>query len=241
MKYIFITGSSKGLGKALAELFLTEPETRVIGMSRSCSISHKNYTHHSIDLSNPELVNEFSFPDLTDAREVILINNAGMLHPIKKVGTFSAEAVSLNIQVNLTAPVVLSNSFIKAYQGLESKRMVLNISSGAGKSPIDGWAAYCTTKSGLDMFSEVMQAEQNLISYVYNRIKIIALSPGIVDTEMQTEIRQSNKSDFSNIDRFIDYKKSGELQSPQQTAEKIISKLHSFFTEEKVICSLRDY
>jgi benzil reductase ((S)-benzoin forming) len=241
MKYIFITGSSKGLGKALAELFLVQANTKVIGMARTCSIQHENYTHHQLDLSNQELVNGFLFPQLENADEIILINNAGVLKPIKKVGTFSANEVSTNIQVNLTAPIVLSNSFAKAYQNIECKRLILNISSGAGKSPIDGWAAYCTTKSGLDMFSEVMQAEQNLISYVYNRINIIALSPGIIDTDMQGEIRNSNAADFSNVERFVDYKESGELQSTQQTAEKIISKLQSFFTEEKVICSLRDY
>ena len=109
------------------------------------------------------------------------------------------------------------------------------------KKPIDGWAAYCSTKSGLNMFSEVMQAEQNLISYVYKRIRVIALSPGVIDTEMQAEIRESNSSDFSAVEQFKSYKQNGELQSAQQTAGKIISNLHLLFDKENVICSLRDY
>jgi len=241
MKYIFITGSSKGLGKALAELFLEQSNTQVIGIARTCTIQHENYTHHPLDLSNPEMVNSFTFPQLTDAEEILLINNAGMLNPIKKIGTFSAEEVSRNIQVNLTSPIVLSNHFIKQFQQLECKRMIINISSGAGKKPIDGWAAYCSTKSGLNMFSEVMQAEQNLISYVYKRIRVIALSPGVIDTEMQAEIRESNSSDFSAVEQFKSYKQNGELQSAQQTAGKIISNLHLLFDKENVICSLRDY
>lgn len=241
MKYIFITGSSKGLGKALAELFLEQSNTQVIGISRTCSIQHENYIHHQLDLSNPEMVNSFSFPQLTDAEEILLINNAGMLNPIKKTGSFSSEEVSKNIQVNLTAPIVLCNLFIRKYQNLEHKRMIINISSGAGKRPIDGWAAYCTAKSGLDMFSEVMQAEQNLISYVYKRIKVIALSPGVIDTEMQAEIRNTKSSDFSAVEQFKSYKQNGELQSAQQTAGKIISNLHLLFDKESVICSLRDY
>lgn len=240
MKYIFITGSSKGLGKALAELFLKQKETKVIGMSRTCSITDENYTHHTLDLSNQQIVNDFKFPDLTDADEVILVNNAGMLDPIKKVGTFTAESVAKNIQVNLTAPMILCNEFIKMYQNITCKKLILNISSGAGKYPIDGWAAYCTAKSGLDMYSTVMHAEQNLLSNVSTKIKIVALSPGIIDTEMQAEIRNTKAEDFSQVDRFVDYKKSGELQSSLQTAEKIIRKLHSFYTREEVICSLRD-
>jgi benzil reductase ((S)-benzoin forming) len=240
MKYIFITGSSKGLGKALADLFLQQKNIRVVGFARSCSIEHKNYSHNTLDFSNSEALNAFNFPDLADAEEVILINNAGMLDPIKKIGTYTAEAVSMNVQVNLTAPMVLSNKFVGAYQQLDCKKLILNISSGAGKYPIDGWSAYCATKSGLDMFSTVMHAEQNLLSNVSSRIKVVALSPGIIDTEMQAEIRSSNAEDFSQVDRFVDYKNSGELQSSLQTAEKIISKLHSFYNREEVICSLRE-
>lgn len=240
MRYIFITGSSKGLGKALAELFLDREQTKVFGISRTCSIDHENYVHHHVDLNNSDNVNNFTFPQLEDAEEVILINNAGMLNPIKKVGAFSAESVSINIQVNLVAPMVLCNTFINTYQELSIKKLIVNISSGAGKYPIDGWSAYCTSKSGLDMFSTVMQAEQKLISYVYKRVKVISLSPGIIDTDMQAEIRSSNVDDFSQVDRFVDYKKSGELQSSLQTAEKFISKLHTFYTREEVICSLRD-
>lgn len=240
MKYIFITGSSKGLGKALADLFLQQKNIRVVGFARSCSIEHENYSHNTLDFSNSEALNAFNFPDLADADEVILINNAGMLDPIKKIGTYTAEAVSMNVQVNLTAPMVLSNKFVGAYQQLDCKKLILNISSGAGKYPIDGWSAYCATKSGLDMYSTVMHAEQNLLSNVSSRIKVVALSPGIIDTEMQAEIRSSNAEDFSQVDRFVDYKNSGELQSSLQTAEKIISKLHSFYNREEVICSLRE-
>ncbi len=240
MKYIFITGSSKGLGKALADLFLQQDNIRVTGFARSCSIKHENYTHNTLDFSNSEALNAFNFPDLADADELILINNAGILNPIKKIGTYTAEAVSMNVQVNLTAPMVLSNKFVAAYQQLNCKKLILNISSGAGKYPIDGWSAYCATKSGLDMFSTVMHAEQNLLSNVYGRVKVVSLSPGIIDTEMQADIRSSKAEDFSQVERFVDYKKSGELQSSIQTAEKIISKLHTLYHREEVICSLRD-
>ena len=54
----YITGSSSGIGKALAELLL-ENNHKVIGLSRTNTISHVNYKHVFIDLSEPEIVAKF--------------------------------------------------------------------------------------------------------------------------------------------------------------------------------------
>ncbi len=52
MNYFFITGSSKGLGKALSELLLNNNNNFVYGFARNCSITHKNYTHIKLDFSD---------------------------------------------------------------------------------------------------------------------------------------------------------------------------------------------
>ncbi len=61
MNYIFITGTSCGIGKAMTELLLRDSNNYVIGFARTKSIEHENYEHVFLDLSNPEEVKEFEF------------------------------------------------------------------------------------------------------------------------------------------------------------------------------------
>lgn len=237
MRYIFITGSSKGLGKSLAELFLKKSNTRVIGIARTNSIRDANYEHHTIDLSKKEELKDFKFTPIENADEIILINNAGQLDPIKKVGDFSIKSLDQHLKLNVMSPMILVNQFINNYKNLDCNKLIINISSGAGKNPIEGWGAYCSGKAALDMFSQVVELEQKEQQFP---VKTIALSPGIIDTDMQEKIRASSKSDFKEVDRFINYYKSGELQSSIQTAEKIIRNLDVFYKTKEVLISIRD-
>ena len=89
MKYYFITGTSQGIGKALAETLLTEPNTKVFGTARHQTISHPNYQHLILDLSQHEdLIEKLPefFPELNDAEELILVNNAGIIGEIGYLG-----------------------------------------------------------------------------------------------------------------------------------------------------------
>ena len=61
MNLIYITGSSSGLGKALAELLLEDKNNFVVGIARRETIQHERYTHYTLDLKevikvNPSLV-----------------------------------------------------------------------------------------------------------------------------------------------------------------------------------------
>ena len=73
---IYITGVSRGLGKTIAELFLSKGE-KVTGIGRSADISHENFTFLSCDLSDLNAVGQLNF---TRTKEPItLINNAGII------------------------------------------------------------------------------------------------------------------------------------------------------------------
>jgi len=237
MNYYFITGTSKGLGKSLTTLLLEDSNNTVIGLSRSNTLQHKQYTHHTIDLSNLEQVSAFQFPDLKDSDKIILINNAGMVGDIKHVGNIDSDKIIACYNLNLIAPAILSNQFIAKYSTLKADKTVLNISSGAGRTPIDGWNVYCSSKAGIDMFSQVLNEE---IKINKSNTTVLSLAPGIIDTEMQTEIRQSDQSGFSNIDRFINYKKDGDLTSPEITAKQVLRFLQEKGLSENVLCSVRD-
>lgn len=234
---VYITGTSSGIGKALAELLL-EQNHKVIGLSRRQTIEHPNYTHISIDLSDVEEVQTFNFP-VNDKDDIVLINNAGSVGPIKPIGQQGAiEIIRLN-NLNLIAPQILSNQFIRQYQG-NSKPVyqIINISSGAGKRPIDAWATYCASKAGLDLFSETISEE--LLARQYNNWHIFSIAPGVVDTEMQSDIRQSNPNDFLNHQKFLELKNNNKLMSPVLVASKLMRVIERPKVYSDVVFSLRD-
>lgn len=237
MNYYFITGSSKGLGKSLTELLLEDENNTVYGLARSSSIQYDRYIHTNIDLGKLDEVKSFQFPSLNDADRVLLINNAGMVGDVKHVGNIDNQKIIDCYNLNLIAPAILTNNFIAAYASLGIEKMVLNISSGAGRSPIDGWNVYCSSKAGMDMFSQVLKEEVNIDN---SNIKILSLAPGIIDTDMQVQIREAEQSEFSNIDRFIEYKKEGDLMSPDLTAQQILRFIQEDELSTNVICSVRD-
>lgn len=217
----FITGTSRGIGKALAELLLSREGNYVTGISRSCSISHERYNHIAADLSDPAVLRSWNFPALENVASVNLVNNSGMLGEVKYAGHQQAEIIQRAFNLNLVAPAVLTNAFLSAYQATGKKRVVLNISSGAAKNPIDGWNIYCASKAGLDHFTRTVALEQEKRGN--SHVHLFSVAPGIVDTAMQDEIRNAEMAEFSRLDEFIGYKKSDRLAGPDLIARKLLS------------------
>ena len=68
------------------------------------------------------------------------------------------------------------------------------------------------------MMTRVISKEQKDIK---NGVSVVSIYPGIVDTDMQAEARNTPKEKFKSVQRFIDFYEKGELSSPKQVAEKI--------------------
>ncbi len=223
MNHFFLTGTSRGIGKAIAEQLLAEPGNHVTGFSRTCSIRHERYTH--VEMEN--------------ASRIALVNNAGAIGAVKYAGRMRPEMISRDYNVNLVAPSILTNSFLEAYSGLEAKQVIINVSSGAGKNPVDGWSVYCASKAGLDLFSRTVAEELKLAGKKH--IHIFSVAPGIVDTAMQDAIRESNELDFSRVGQFVEYKATGQLVSPDLIARKYLSILGLPEKFPDVVFSVRDF
>jgi benzil reductase ((S)-benzoin forming) len=237
MNYYFITGTSRGIGKSLAELLLDDDSNIVYGFSRTNTIKHTNYKHIYLDLNQLDKVSEFEFPELLSLKKVVLINNAGVIGDIKPVGYIDNQKIINAYNINLIAPSILMNNFISTYSKLDTEKMVLNISSGAGRNPIDGWNVYCGSKAGLDMFSQVLEKE---VAIANSKVKVLSLAPGVVDTQMQKEIRASKNFNFSNLDRFKNYKTSGKLIDPFVTSKQILRFINEENLSKNVLCSVRE-
>ena len=220
MNYYFITGTSSGIGKALVKQLLLNEKNFIYGYSRTNTIENSRFIHTSIDLSKLETVAKVAFPELKNAQKILLINNAGTLGEIKHLGNLNNLDIITSFNVNITAVALLINNFIKQYQNNKQERTIINITSGAAKSAYDGWAAYCSTKSAINMLTDAIDKEQKLES---SPVKAFAIAPGVVDTSMQELIRKTDEKDFSNIEKFQLLKSSGALYQAKDVAIKLIS------------------
>jgi len=239
MKHYFITGTSRGIGKSIAETLLKNETVKVTGISRTSSIKHKNYSHITTDLSDINDTESIFFPTIENAEEIVLINNSGVISEILRVGKMKNSGIINDYNVNIVSPSILMNNFIKKYQNYTNKRTILNISSGAGKHTIDAWSVYCASKAALDMFSKNVEVEQSFFSEV-NRIKVFSVAPGVIDTEMQKQIRETSQKEFSNVDKFIALKENNELASPQETASLLLKIIDNRNIYSDVILDVRN-
>jgi benzil reductase ((S)-benzoin forming) len=223
MKTIFITGTSRGIGYALLQELKKENSVFTIGRQQN---------DFYLDLSAIAKVEEFQFPKV-NTNEVVLINNAGILGEIKRSFEKEKEDVQTVININTIAPIILCTSFIKKFAN--KKLTIINISSGAARRAIPSWANYCASKAAIDLFSETLQLE--LIEKNING-RVFSIAPGVVDTKMQEEIRNSKISDFSVVQKYIALKK--QLFSPNFVAKKINSLIYSENKFEKVLLRIED-
>jgi benzil reductase ((S)-benzoin forming) len=220
VNYIYITGTGSGIGKALANLLVKNPANRVIGISRHQKIKHPQYLHITFDLSDMDKLSKFRFESIRYTDKIVLVNNAATLGEVKYAGKLHNSGIIKSMQLNLIAPAVLTNQFIRAYKGIEADKLILNISSGAAQYPVDGWSIYCATKAGLDMLTQTVELEQ-LKEHEAHRFRTFSIAPGIVNTPMQTKIRKMTSDNFSRVEEFRDYHKTGVLAEPEDIAKKL--------------------
>ena len=229
-KTAFITGSSKGIGKALTLLLLKENYS-VIGYSRTNTISHPNFTHVKIDLSNLKEVQNINFPS-AHKDDVLLINNAANLGEIMPLHLKNSSTIIKDYNLNIITPTLLCSIFINIF--LKNKKTIINVSSGAAKSDIPSWSTYCATKSALDRLTTVLSEE------THEKLNVFSIHPGIVDTSMQKSIREADGKLFPMLDRFIKYHEDNELEDADKIAEKFYYVIKNKDKFSQKILFLRD-
>jgi NAD(P)-dependent dehydrogenase (short-subunit alcohol dehydrogenase family) len=233
---VIITGASRGLGQAMAAQYLAEGAF-VLGLSRRpsaglASAGSGGLEQWTADLADPLPVAqrlaawlaEFERRAVgTPLRRVRLIHNAAMLSAPGDVAAADAGELAQSLRIGLEAPVALTAAFLRATaHGSAVDRRVLFVSSGLGRRAMAGSAAYCAQKAGLDHFARALALEEATRTH---GARVASVAPGIVDTDMQRQLRGADPDRFAAQATFAGFHASGALDSPAAAAAKVIALL----------------
>ncbi len=151
-----------------------------------------------------------------------LINNAGVIPRIGPLSASDPIDLSRALRVGLEAPLLLTAAFLRATEPWAIPRKVLNISSGLGRRALASQAGYCAAKAGMDHFTRCLALEE---ASKPQGAKVCSLAPGVIDTDMQLQLRSADASEFPDQHNFLNLKLKGQLTSPADAAHRVLAYL----------------
>jgi len=249
-----LTGASRGMGLAIARQILSS-QGLLLCISRrtnpvldseaaACGAELIPWSHDLADaLGARERVQGWlEQQDPHGFTSATLINNAAVIPQISPLADCPPDQLANALRVGLEAPMQLTAAFLKVTsswvaQGWRGPRKVLNISSGLGRHAMASQAPYCAAKAGLDHFTRCCALEEARREH---GAKLVSLAPGMIDTDMQRELRSSDPAAFPDRQRFLDLNEKGHLATPEAAAARIIAHLQRPNFGENVIADVRD-
>lgn len=184
MKVVVITGTSRGIGKALSEKFLNE-NYKVIGTSPSGddTIVHKNFVPVPLEITS-NISRETCVQKISEHTPSVdvLINNAGMLHEKDEGEEINIDALEQTFAVNLVGLVSFCENMIPL---LRPQGEIVNISSRRGslhdphKDAL--FPAYSMSKAALNMYTQKLALRLN------EKAIVSSVHPGSVKTDLNPD------------------------------------------------------
>ena len=244
-----ITGSSRGLGAALVLQRLQHGHS-VLGIAR-----HANPALQAQAEAAGAPLEQWT-ADLTDAgptalrlqawleafdgatlASATLINNAGVIGELAPLDRVPLAEIVQGLRVGLESAMLLSAVFLDATRAWLGQRRVLNISSGLGRTAMAGSAVYCAAKAGMDHFTRAVALEQ---AAQPNPAKLVSMAPGVIDTDMQIQLRAGDPALFPDRARFVKLQADGALLSPADCAARLLARLERADFGQPVIADIRE-
>jgi len=227
-----LTGASRGMGLAMAEQLLdaghallcisrrTNEALAARAEARGVALEQWPQDLARADAAAARLQTWLQARGADGLQSVTLINNAGVIPQVAPLGEVPAADLAQALRVGLEAPMLLTGAFLRATAGWSCPRKVLNVSSGLGRRAMASQAAYCAAKAGMDHFSRCVALEEALRQ---NGAKVCALAPGVIDTDMQVQLRSADPRQFPDIGNFQGMKDKGALSPPADAARRVLS------------------
>ncbi len=218
-----VTGTTRGLGAALAARIAADRANDLIALARAPDGAVPGGWRIEADLADSAALARACERAVARMRgkrpaKAVLINNAGIVSPIGPLDQVDAAELERSLAVNLLAPMLLMRWFLGATAEVPLRR-IINISSGAARRPIFGWSAYCSAKAGLDMASRTVALECEARGLA---VEVVSLAPGVIDTPMQGLVRAAPPERFRDVERFRAMKAEGALRPADDVAADIL-------------------
>jgi NAD(P)-dependent dehydrogenase (short-subunit alcohol dehydrogenase family) len=227
-----ITGASRGMGLAMAEQLIDAGHSLVCisrkandALARRAKEAGVGFEQWPQDLGRAEaaaarLQGWLAACDAGAFSSVTLINNAGLIPRIAPLADIPAAELSEAMRVDLEAPMLLTAAFLHATAVWTCPRKVLNISSGLGRRAMASQAPYCAAKAGMDHFTRCVALEE---APRPNGARLCSLAPGVIDTDMQVQLRGADPTQFPDRGDFVGLKDKGALTSPAEAAARVLA------------------
>lgn len=223
-----VTGTSRGMGAAMARQLLA-PEHLLLCLSRqhNAALDAPACEQWAVDLARPievaaRLASWLAGLDAGSFASATLINNAAALTRIGAIEDCSDAELSSALRVGLEAPLLLTAAFLRATRAWTARKRVLNISSGLGRRAMAGQASYCAAKAGMDHFTRALALDE---AQRPDGAFVVSLAPGVIDTDMQVQLRAGDPAGFPEQANFVGLKENGQLMSPSDAAARVLAYL----------------
>ena len=244
-----LTGASRGMGLAIAQQ-LVQPGHVLVGISRrsnealagqaaSAGVTLQQWEQDLAqgEAASARLAAWLGQQDAKAFASATLINNAGVIPRIAPLADSDAADLANALRVGLEAPMLMTAAFLNATKGWAGTRRVLNISSGLGRRAMASQSAYCAAKAGMDHFTRCLALDEAAFP---NGAKVCSLAPGVIDTDMQGQLRGADADAFPDRANFVNLKEQGSLTSPDEAAARILKFLARADFGQNPVADVRD-
>lgn len=201
-KVVVITGASRGIGAAAAEVFAAAGAQVVLLARDAGAIEALAEQTHGLALPCDVAV----WAEVAAAAATVMerfgridvwIGNAGVITPIARLAEADVQAWAQAVDINLKGVFHGMRAVIPLMRA-QGAGTILTVSSGAAHSPLEGWSAYCAAKAGAAMLVQAAHLEE-----AAQGLRIMGLSPGTVATAMQVAIKASGINPVSQLDPAV--------------------------------------
>lgn len=217
-KTLIVTGASRGIGLAAAR-YLIDHSHNVVVLARGKEALEKLQSEYPkqvrvvvgdmADFAFAQTAVEMTVKEFGQIDGLII--NHGTLSPVTIVGNCDIEAWKQNFNVNFFSAVAFAKAALPSLR--KSNGRIIFTSSGAATTAYGSWGAYGSSKAALTHLAKTISTEEP-------NVTSIAIRPGVVDTQMQKELRDTHADAMLEKEaaKFYKLHKAGELLKPEQPA-----------------------